>query len=154
MKHLPCILTPVSEEHLLSGRDVCQREGKVAFGSRAFSLFEQADELRDEAPLDVFIYPSWGSKFGPPKARWHGVYIGHVRSNGGAHPDGMKFRPRSTKEYPSDNIGHWAVFYELEALRELPKEEALGMPRFRGFGTGKPYVTSFIPEGPLLVDVV
>lgn len=154
MSNIPTLLVPIPEEHLIAGLDVCHREGKVAYGSRAFEVFEKADALRGDASLDVFIYPSWGSKFGPPKARWYGVYTGHVHSASGAHPAGMKFRPDTTAKYPDDNQGFWAVFFELTALRELSKDETLAMSRFRGFGTGNNLVSSFIPRGPILVDVV
>lgn len=143
---LPTLLVPIPEEHLKSGLEVCGNEGKVAFGSRAFQVFEQADALRNEIEHDVFIYPSLGSKFGPPKARWHGTYIGHVHSIGGAHPEGMRFRPPTTAENPSDNSGRWAIFYELKNLTELSKQDSLAMNRFRGFGKQKKFVSSFVPE--------
>lgn len=154
MSVLPTLLAPIPEEHLIAGMDICDREGKVAYGSRAFEVFEKADGLRDGIPLDVFIYPSWGSKFGPPKARWHGTYVGHVHSISGAHPDGMRFRPDTTAQYPDDNQGFWAIFYEMTGLRELSKGETLAMTRFRGFGTQKKLVSNYIPRGPVLVDVI
>lgn len=150
---LPSILSPVPEAHLLSGKEVCDEVGKVAFGSRAYRVFEKADELRASQPLDVFFYPSKGTKFGPAKARWHGIYVGHVRSVAGAHPDDMKYRPPSTLENENDNTGHWVVFFEVKELVELTNAEALPMTRFKGYGSNKKYVSSFIPEGPLLVDV-
>lgn len=153
MSVLPTILAPVPEEHLIAGRDTCDREGKVAFGSRAFEIFEKADAIRGDVSLDVFIYPSLGGKFGPPKARWYGTYVRHVHSVGGAHPDGMKFRPISTVQNPDDNQGFWAIFYELTGLRELSKDEAVAMSRFRGFGTHNKLVSNFIPRGPILVEV-
>ena len=69
----------------------------------------------------------------------------------GAHPDGMRFRPPSTAKYPSDNKGHWAVFWELDQLRQLAPHERIATGIFIGHGTGKQYKKNFIPEGPLIV---
>jgi hypothetical protein len=52
------LLAPVPLEHLVDGVEVCAREGKVAFGSRAWEVFKQLDEIRAEAPVDVYVYAS------------------------------------------------------------------------------------------------
>lgn len=146
------LLAPVPEEHLFDGLTTCKTEGKVAYGSRAWQVFRDLDVARSGQPVDVFIYASGSAKLGLPKVRWLATYIGHVEAKGGAHPDGTLFRPESTKKYLTDNSGHWAVFWEVVDLRQLSKEEAIPMTAFRGWQSKKCYVSSFVPEGPLLVE--
>ncbi len=125
--------------------------GRVAFGSRAWQVFRDLDELREGQPIDVFIYASYPALKLPPKVRWKGRYIGHVDAVGGAHPNGMASRPKTTGGYEADNSGHWAIFWELDHLAKLQKNEILPMSIFRGFGSNKVYKSNFVPEGPLLV---
>jgi hypothetical protein len=126
--------------------------GRVAFGSRVFELFRELETLRHHLPVDVYIYPSHA---GGPRVfdvAWHGVYVGSVESQNGAHPDGMKYRPPSTAKYPSDNLGVWAVFWHVADLHELAPPDRMTVGQFTGFGKKKPYGRSFPPEGPLLVE--
>jgi hypothetical protein len=83
---------------------------------------------------------------------WHARYVGHVESIGGAHPDGIRYRPPSTSKYADDNAGHWAVFWEVEGLRELEADERIQIKDLRGLDKAKAYVPGFIPEGPLLIE--
>ena len=129
-----------------------QIEGRVAFGSRAWEVFRELDALRHGLPVDVYIYASHATPPGPLEVSWVGRYMGHVESVGGAHPDGMRFRPPSTLKYSSDNIGHWAVFWELESLDELPPKARLKMTDFTGYGKPKRYAQPFVPEGPILIE--
>jgi hypothetical protein len=64
----------------------------------------------------------------------------------------MKYRPLSTCKYPNDNIGHWVVFWEVEDLQPLSKEQRLVLASLTGFGKKKPYGHAFPPEGPLLIE--
>jgi hypothetical protein len=146
------LLAPVPEEHLKSGMTTCVKAGKVAFGSRAWQVFRDLDVARDGEPVQVFIYGSHSIKHGAPKVRWRGTYIGHVEAKAGAHPDGIMFRPDSTDQHEPDNQGHWAVFWELTDLVELAKDEAIPINAFRGWTSKKNYPSSYIPEGPLLVE--
>jgi hypothetical protein len=82
---------------------------------------------------------------------WYGRFIRQVDAKNGAHPDGMRFRPPSTAANPSDNKGHWALFWEVDSLRELKPEERIPTGQFVGYETGKAYKNNFVPEGPLLV---
>ena len=101
-----------------------EREARVAFASRAWEAFRKLDDLRNGLVVDVYIYASHTE--GPPvlQATWHARDVGHVDSINGAHPAGMRYRPPSTVKYPTDNQGHWAIFWEVEALRELPESIA------------------------------
>lgn len=146
------LLAAVPEEHLISGMKTVVAEGKVAFGSSSWELFRELDELAMGTEVDVYIYASDSSKHGAPKVRWQARYLGHIKSDYGAHPDGMKFRPESTEQYAADNTGHWAVFWEVDRLVNLAKDEAISMNLLKGFKSGKSYVSSFVPHGPTLVE--
>jgi len=116
------ILAPVPLAHLQSGKEVAAQKGFVAFGSMKGELFRQIDERRDGRQVPVLIYPSHEDE--PVKltfiVSWFGWYVDHVNSVGGAHPLGMKHRPPTTGQYQSDNMGHWAVFWHVQKLRDLP----------------------------------
>src|SRR5713101_8371343 len=113
------LLAPVPLEHLLDARTVCETQGKVAFGSRAWEVLRELDVLRHGLPVDVYIYPSHTDQPLSLEASWQAVYIRQVDSDGGAHPQGMQFRPPSTAKYPSDNEGFWAIFWEVTNLRQI-----------------------------------
>jgi hypothetical protein len=146
------LLAPVPLEHLVDGQKAVESEGKVAFGSRAWEVFRELDTRRKGIPVDVYIYASHSDGQREFEVSWHGRYIGHVEGKMGAHPDGMKYRPLSTGKYPNDNSGHWAVFWEIEDLRPLPKERRIVLASLTGFGKKKPYGHAFPPEGPLLIE--
>lgn len=145
------LLAPVPLEHLQDGAGVCTSEGKVAFGSRAWEVFRELDAERNGRPVDVFIYASGDPAAIRLEAAWHAIYIGHVEGKNGAHPAGMQFRPPSTGKYPTDNKGHWAIFWEVEHLRELQPDERISIELFMGYRSSKSYKKNFVPEGPLLV---
>lgn len=145
------LLAPVPLEHLRDGVSICTAEGKVAFGSRAWEVFRELDNERDGRPVDVFIYASGDLTATRLEISWQGRYIGHVEGKNGAHPQGMRFRPPSTSKNPADNKGHWAVFWEVENLRELQSHERIETGAFIGYRSSKPYKKNFVPEGPLLV---
>lgn len=142
------ILAPVPEMHLVSGQEVCDRETKVAFGSMAFELFRKADELRRNEPVEVFIYASYAETDRPlrSEASWHGLYIGHVPSRSGRHPNGSRFRPPTT----ANDRPTWAIFWEVEQLE--PLSSPISIASFKGLGKRSKYTSLFIPEGPLLVE--
>lgn len=146
------LLAPVPLVHLVSGREVCAEKGKVAFGSRAWHAFEELDKLRKGTPVDAYLYASHTHEPLVHEISWHERYIRCVHSIGGAHPDGMEFRPFSTAEYATDNRGLWAVFWEVEGLRELLPEERIVIREFCAFGKSKAYKRGFVPEGRLLVE--
>ena len=146
------LLAPVPLEHLLDGKTVAETTGRVAFGSRAWQVFRELDSLRKGMPVDVYIYASHSAEHRDFEVSWHARYLGHVDSIMGAHPEGMKYRPPSTGQYPSDNSGHWAVFWEVEDLQPLPKDQQTSLGDLTGFGKKKAYGHAFPPEGPLLIE--
>src|SRR3974377_1608977 len=133
------LLAPVPLEHLVDGCTTAKREGRVAFGSRAWQVFRELDQLRKGLPVDVYIYASHTGEYPAPQISWRGRYIGHVESIGGAHPDGMRYRPSSTAKYLNDNSGHWAVFWEVEELEPVPVHQCIPLVEFTGFDKEKPY---------------
>lgn len=145
------LLAPVPLVHLQDGVETCASKGKVAFGSRAWEVFRELDELRAGRDIPALIYASMANSDGPAVVSWQAQYIGHVDSRNGAHPAGMEFRPPSTVEYASDNLGWWAVFWEVRDLKEIPEEQRLSVQEIQS-RAGQYYKPSFIPEGPIIVQ--
>lgn len=145
------LLAPVPLEHLKDGSEVCEKEGRVAFGSRAWEVFRKLDVLRSDLPVEVFIYASHARRAPRLVVSWKALYIGHVESDNGAHPDRMKFRPPSTERYLEDNHGYWAVFWEVQDLRRLDEGQHIPTGRFWGLEKRKSYGSNFVPEGPILI---
>ncbi|MBB4095523.1 hypothetical protein [Brucella pecoris] len=145
------ILAPVPLEHLQSGVDIAQKSGFVAFGSRKWELFRQVDELRGGARVPVLIYPSHEDV--PAKdsfiVSWVGWYVGSEESGNGKHSQGMAHRPPTTGQYASDNRGHWAVFWHVRDLRELPAAQRLPISAIQTVKGG--WRKSAPPRGPELV---
>jgi hypothetical protein len=148
------LLAPVPEEHLLSGQSVCLNQGKVAFGSKNWELFYKLQGLvQPHGQCEVLIYVSdAGQPISPPTVTWRATYLGFVQSKGGAHPEGMKYRPPSTAKYVLDNQGSWAVFWEVADLTPLSKDQWIKIGQLRGFEKPAKYLTNYIPKGPSLVQ--
>jgi hypothetical protein len=147
------LLAPVPKEHLDDGETTVLQKGKVAFGSMKWEMFRELDKLCKGMPVDVYIYESDGSGKFNSNASWRGRYIGHKDSEMGAPPAEIRpFRPESTFKYESDNQGHWAVFWVLDALEPVPQEEQIWVGELTGYGNKKAYGHSFSPEGPILIE--
>jgi len=147
------LLAPVPEEHLQDGLNVCATRGKVAFGSGKFDLFNKIDTSGLDQDLPVLIYPSASQnpeslKY---KVSWIGTYAGFVNSRMGRHPDGMKFRPPSTKKYPLDNSGHWAIFWHVKDLKTLQVNQQRFISDFGKVKGG--WRKNAPPRGPELVSL-
>ena len=149
--HHFAILAPVPLEHLETGVLVSEATGFVAFGTSKWELFQKVDTMREGHPIPTLIYPSWGEEPASSnlKVSWYGWYIGHVHSKAGAHPDGMTHRPPSTKQYSADNAGHWAVFWHVRGLRQLPPEKCLPINKVGTIKGG--WRKNAPPRGPELV---
>lgn len=146
------ILAPVPLEHLKSGLEVCAKQGSVAFGTRKWDFFHDLDIRREGQRVAALIYPS-NEEDAPAKdtfiVAWFGWYTHSVDSKGGAHPDSMRFRPLSTEKYSADNKGHWARFWHVTGLRELPSDKRLPIKKVQGFKGG--WRKNAPPRGPELV---
>ena len=118
-----------------------------------WELFRRIDAMREGARVAVLIYPS--GEAAPARTSfiisWFGWYEHCVDSVNGAHPEGMIFRPPSTAKYPLDNKGHWAAFWHVRGLRELPKEKRLAIGKIKGFEGG--WRKGSPPRGPELVTL-
>ncbi|OHC73544.1 MAG: hypothetical protein A3G18_07785 [Rhodospirillales bacterium RIFCSPLOWO2_12_FULL_58_28] len=147
------ILAPVPLEHLQTGKQVADAKGFVAFGSKKWELFRKVDEKRHGLRVPTIIYPSHEGV--PSKltfmVTWFGWYIAYMDSVGGAHPFGMTHRPPTTNKYDSDNSGHWAVFWHVEGLRELPKNLYLPISKIETVKEG--WRKNAPPRGPELVAI-
>lgn len=146
------LLAPVPYEHLASGLDICRTEGKVAFGSRAFEVFRDLERLTQGGSPPVLIYASSDDAKFPTRATWLGVFAGAVETNNGRHPDGMTFRPPTTVQYTGDNLGHWAVFWEVSALRQVGYKEGVSIGNLHGYRSKKQYMKNYRPEGPMIIE--
>lgn len=147
------ILAPVPAEHLASGLDLLSRESFVAFGSLKWELFEKIDLLRNGKPVPVLVYPS-GEQDAVSLAfviQWKGWYQGHVRSVGGAHPDGMRYRPDSVRAYPTDMAGYWAVFWHVSDLQQLAEADHRPISSLQSYRSGKFWKAGHPPRGPEVV---
>jgi hypothetical protein len=147
------ILAPVPLEHLRSGLDVAAIHDKVAYGTRKWELFRQVEALREGQPVAMLIYPSHEDELAKSNfiVSWFGWYVSSIDGIGGAHPEGMKYRPPSTAAYPSDNKGHWANFWHVKGLRELPPDKRLPIGKIQGFKGG--WRKTAPPRGPELVTL-
>ncbi|MFL6448804.1 MAG: hypothetical protein ACJ746_14105 [Bryobacteraceae bacterium] len=119
------LLAPVPIEHLKDGQITAKREGRVAYGSRAWELFRNLDAVRNGSEVDAYIYASHQGGEVDFEVTWKAKYVGHMESEIGAHPHGMRYRPPSTANYSSDNSGYWAVFWEIKDLHQLPSTTVL-----------------------------
>ena len=147
------LLAPVPLMHLQSGQKICESEGKVAFGSRDYRLFEKLDGMLEGERAVALIYASEAREQDLPRVTWKARYIGHLRSRGGAHPDGTRFRPPTTSDYPEDNAGYWAVFWEVVELAPIDRlEERVLIRTLRGLGSRRALGAAFVPHGPILVE--
>lgn len=146
------LLAPVPLEHLQSAVDVCAKEGKVAFGSRAFEALDRLRTEAGDAPCDVLIYASDGKASGPPKVTWRARYERFVEAKVGRHPEGMKYRPPTTANYSGDNHGHWYIFWEVSDLWELSDSDQIEISKLNAISSKKKLAKTFIPIGPIIVQ--
>lgn len=151
--HHFAILAPVPLEHLQSGAPIAAQTGYVAFGSAKWELFRQIGADRDGSPVPVLIYPSHTEFPGSMNlvvSRW-GWYVGHSESKAEAHKEGMLHRPPTTGAYSTDNSGHWAIFWHVQGLRELPPDKWLPIGKVPKIKNGWRKIAP--PRGPELVAV-
>jgi hypothetical protein len=145
------ILAPVPLEHIQSGIQIAKDTGFVAFGSRKWELFRGLDETRSSQKVPVLIYASHEDV--PAKEsfiiRWAGWYLGSEETPNGRHSAGMTHRPPTTGQYETDNQGHWAVFWHVRDLIELPPAQRLPISAVQTIKGG--WRKNAPPRGPELV---
>jgi hypothetical protein len=147
------ILAPVPANILRSAQDTCAAVGRVAFGSKAWEVFNKAD-LEYRYALPVLIYPT--QHFGDPdklcdpgKATFRAVYLGTKTARGGAHPD-PAVRPPATMHGPDADTA-WPLFWEVSNLVHLSRDNRIAIVSLTAEGQKKPLVNGFVPHGPMLV---
>jgi|HigsolmetaAR203D_1030402.scaffolds.fasta_scaffold36484_1 hypothetical protein len=148
------LLAAVPEVHLISGREVCAKEGRVAFGSRDFLVFRELESLLAGKSCDVLIYASLAANPQPglPKVTWKAKYARvHNALPDGSPPKGV-IRPLTAERNPRENKG-WAVYWEVSDLEMLPKSEFIPISQLRGY-SGKNYAKGFRPERPLIIQAL
>ena len=147
------ILAPVPLRHLETGQTIAEEKGFVAFGSRKWELFRDIDERRGSDPVPVVIYPSHEDDPAKVSAMvsWIGWYIGSEEAHNGRHSLGMEHRPPSTEANPSDNKGHWAVFWHIRQLVPLAASDRFPISKLQTIKGG--WRKNTPPRGPELVAV-
>ena len=127
----------------------------MAFGSKLFELFREADEIRQGFPVDMFIYES-NDYTTPvePIVTWVAEYVKSHETNDGAlpEPDRERLRTPEMLEHPADRIGHWGVYWEVKNLRKLKEEEFIPIGNLHGPDRVKFYKKNFIPRGPVIIE--
>ncbi|MBD0268599.1 MAG: hypothetical protein ICV77_09925 [Cyanobacteria bacterium Co-bin8] len=149
------ILAPVPENHLITGLDAIaqqldatppQTPPVVAYGSDAFEVFGKADQLRQQAPVEIYFYASHAKE--QPlnhQVTWRATYIGHVHSRRGRYPGSALHRPASTQ----NDAPTWAIFWRIQDLEKL--DTPIPIANFRALEKKTNLTARFIPEGPMLV---
>ena len=150
-----CLLAPVPEEHLVSGLEVCLKEGRVIFGTRAWETFFKLRELlKPNSNCEALIYASASATAQKaPTVTWRAKYVGYTEAKGGAHKDGVMYRPPTTASYPSDNQGYWALFWEVTGLQKLTPESFIPIGTHIGYDRPRKLLKNFIPHGPTIVEM-
>ena len=146
------LLAPVPLDLLRDGLAFA-RDGELALGSRAWEVFRRLDEIRAGRPVRVWIYASHDpERLSVASVTWTARYLRTIESRGGGHPESERYR--SPLARPEDDLGHWAVYWHVDGLRELAPTERRPMANMQGFGQPRPYGHPFEPEGPILIEPV
>lgn len=140
------LLTPVPLEHLESGLAVCEREGRVAYGTESGMVLSELAALAKDAECTVLFYASHTSSSGPARVTWSARFLGLVEAKSGRHPEHNRLRPRST-----DSDGDWLIFYEVADLKKLEPADQLTLGSLKTT-KGKKLAKTFIPQGPTLIE--
>jgi hypothetical protein len=139
------LLAPVPEVHLLSGKEVCDKKGKVAFGSNDFELFLKLKQELPKGGCDVLVYASHSERAtSAPTVTWRAVYLDFDDAQ---KPALQEFRPPSTI---TDK--RWAIFWAVAELQCVPKADQIEISSLRGYGKPQRYLTKFKPERPIPIE--
>lgn len=127
--------------------------GFVAFGTRKWELLRQLNNMQGDGRVAVLIYPSHEEVEAKDSfiVSWFGWYAGSEETSTGAHSKRMTHRPSTTGDYAQDNHGHWAAFWHVSNLRELPPAKCLSIGKIAGFAGG--WRKDAPPRGPELVTL-
>lgn len=142
------LLTPVPEEHLVSGIETCRETGFVSFGTEAGEVLSELRSLVDaDHEADIYFYASQTSPGTSAKTvTYIARFVGYEGAPEAKKKGWDKYRPRST-----ENDGKWSSFYLVSNLRRLDAPIAISSLPKRN-GKGRKLAKSFIPIGPTLID--
>ncbi|MFN7994870.1 MAG: hypothetical protein U0Q18_14790 [Bryobacteraceae bacterium] len=137
------LLAPVPRCHLESALEAETPEMRLAFGTKAWELFNELDQKRAGLPVDVYIYESHSEGSFESRATWHARYVHLETDRQNANP----YRPKSTVSDTFEGEVYWIV----EGLRRMQPNEYIPVADFTALGDPKAYGKSFPPRRPLLV---
>jgi hypothetical protein len=142
------LLAPVPINHLRSAVEAFMH--RVAFGSDAYDTFHGVPKQIEAPGFRALLYPSylydWGEE-AEPFVRFEGRFGGWEAAERLEEEDLKSVRPGSV--YASGNEEpHWALFWFVEDLRELPERIPLGRIQRLSGGRLDP---GFVPRGPIFV---
>jgi hypothetical protein len=138
------LLAPVPRDILESGLETETLDGRTAFGTKDWKLFNKLDQMRAAMPVDVYIYESHPGGGFTGKATWHAVYVRLEAERHIAQP----YRPKLAAE-----TDHWdgEVYWIVARLRRMEPNQHIRVADFTGCDRKKPYGIAFPPHRPLLV---
>lgn len=141
------LLTPVPEQHLISGIQRCQESGFVAFGTDSgMVLTEFRNASDDEHRADILFYASESASSGPPVATYRGRFEGYDGAIAGKPKSAWAaFRPHTTA-----TDGAWQSFYLVSNLRKL--DQPVPLMSLSKHGSKGKLAKNFMPIGPLIID--
>ena len=140
------LLTPVPEEHLISGLDICNKIGSVAFGSDSVMTLSEFAHLVSDSTAYVLFYASQSTVSKTPSATYRGRFVKYVGAlaTGKAPPSCSDFRPPTTA-----TDGPWQSFYVVSDLCEL--DEPMPLNKLSKANVRTKLKANFVPLGPLIV---
>ncbi len=144
------LLAPVPARHLQSSLEVCQREGKVAFGSNAFEVFSKLDIEHAGQPVPVYFYASHEEDV-KLVISWQGIYTGYRNREGIPYSERNRFRPPTTYQPPQPDTDDWGIYWEVTDLAEIP-EGSGHLPLSKIFAYKSRKGINYIPRGPVLIN--
>lgn len=149
------LLSPVPDEHLESGVAVAADTGYVCYGSNAWELFRELDELRGDQHVPVLFYASYDDAAVKAsfKISYLGWYIGHVASDADKRADdAAKHRPETVDKYRGehDSPHHWALFWRVRDLSKLAGTDCVSIGTLQSYKSGNKRLDK-PPRGPSIV---
>jgi hypothetical protein len=140
------LLTPVPEEHLISGFDVCANLGSVAFGSDSVMVLSEYAHLVVDSTAYVLFYASHSTASTTPAATYRARFVKYVGAlaTGKAPPSCCDVRPPSTV-----TDGPWQSFYVVNNLCKL--DEPIPLTKLSKANVKTKLKANFVPLGPLIV---
>lgn len=140
------LLAPVPNPHLESGYPVCQREGRVAYGSDSVEVMSMTAAEARGSKIRVLFYASHAPDAVPARVTWIGKFVQLEAPRNGRHPQQDRLRPPTTKD-----DGAWQIFYEVSDLQPFPASEHLLLSELKK-RRGPKLSKTFLPLGPLLIE--